>query len=353
MSLNLDYRYWEQPDINKIKLKQDIKALSKTINSKKLIVAREGHLIDIVGPVIYSGDRFREVANSLKTLLSRAADVGLKDEVKDEIANIQFIYDMIISKNPKWKREKAENENKQLLSIPLSKFSEPANIDKDELKKYVHQLADTMGNRVQTYEGAEALELLNGLRNLLLRAVEQGIHEEMKTDLNKIRVLCDRIIRANPASMPNIPSDLLIHILSHGSVRDAITHARINTKFKTASSLGQIKAINRGDWLVLNFPKQNASEIIDWIIKNPHHEKLTFVNFYRVPGFDNDCLKKLIKHCPNLTHLVIPYTEITAEVLKYLSKGLKSLNIKGCNSLVDDLDVSALPENLMDIQIIK
>jgi hypothetical protein len=236
-------------------------------------------------------------------------------------------------------------------SLPSKSCYFDRNLGARAIKESVHELALTMQLEIhelpqdalidrvckQIFKGIHALQLLDSLRSILLKAVEIGINEKRKFELNKIRQVCNTIIERNPSKIPHIPRDLWGKILGFTSFPEATKAALIGRLFRDVSRLGQMMVINEEKSSIKQyFPYVSINYIIDWIITNPFHRRLEFVNFSGVMHFTNDALEILTSNCPNIKHLSIAYTDIEDDALKFLPPKLLTLDIGNCLYLASD-----------------
>lgn len=82
-------------------------------------------------------------------------------------------------------------------------------------------------------------------------------------------------------------------------------------------------------------PGLSASQVMQELLQNDVWKELAYADFEGVAGFDNDCLEKLVTHCPKLKHLAIPYSQLQNDGMKFLSQAgkLRTLVIRGCKKL--------------------
>ena len=249
------------------------------------------------------------------------------------------------------------SQNKQTFSFPMNTV--PCGT-KEELRKRIAEIAahitegkdfavqvtpacpEPQFTATDRQEGALTLPVLDALTKISLKALELGISSE-ENDFEVIADYCSQIIKVHPVSQD--PIAILRQDVSSPILRELPCHNL--ARFRTVTTLwnepcykAQIEAINTRSLSVKEVLGKNftAAQAVDLFIKHPHRSLLTFADFTGFNDFDNACLERLTKNCPNLRHLSIPYSRISGDALKHLEhvKGLLTLNIKSCYRLESD-----------------
>ncbi len=176
----------------------------------------------------------------------------------------------------------------------------------DDRKKY--ELSKRIEQTVAHINPGENNDVnLEELRAILLETHDLGLTQEKVEELNIIREFCDKIIlKRKPVKTYILPREILTKIFD-----------------SCAFEFSEI------------FKNHKAFLVVAWIIKTGNSHLITNANFSFVPDFDNACLKKLTKICPNIKDLNLGATDINGFSLDYLEhvKGLNRLRITGYSPL--------------------
>lgn len=133
--------------------------------------------------------------------------------------------------------------------------------------------------------------------------------------------------------------DLSPTILSYFNPKELGQISIVSKSWATAASKGQIQGINERKLKLQELLEGfTAKAAVDWLTNNPHCASLQFADFTGFNDFDNECLEKLTKNCPNLKHLFLKHTNIQGDGLRHLINipGLLSLEIGACQELEID-----------------
>lgn len=189
-------------------------------------------------------------------------------------------------------------------------------------------------------------KVLNDLQIVHRTSLAKGLacsHKKQLEIISKIRNESLPIIQANVTSnfsLQNAPEDILKRILCQFNIRALSCFKPVSQLWSQMASDIQIKTINAEKIPILDISRgehrENASKAVEWIIANPRCKSLEYANFEHMDGLTAEDLQKLAKHCPNIKHLIIPFSQIkNLEFLKNLP-GLLNLDISFCIALKKD-----------------